>query len=127
MGHSQGTIQMFYALSLMEDELAESLNSYAAITPVARVHHMTSPIFLALAYTHAATIIKGIGINEFLPRWWLLSDAGEWACSTLPFLCDLIFKAIADEKPIQDDMERASVFLNYAPAGTSSKNMLHWQ
>ena len=127
VGHSQGTIQMFYALSLMEDELAQSLNSYAALTPVAKVHHMTSPVFLALAYTHAATLIEGIGINELLPRWWLLSDTAEWACSLLPWFCDIIFKAIADEKPIQDSMERAAVFLNYAPAGTSTKNIRHWQ
>lgn len=24
-------------------------------------------------------------------------------------------------------MDRVAVFLNYAPAGTSTKNMLHWQ
>ncbi len=87
---------------------------------------MTSPVFLAFADIHAAKLVEEIGIYEFLPRWWLLSDVAKWACSDLPLLCDVIFKVIADSKPFQDDMERAAIFLNYAPAGTSTRNMLHW-
>ena len=47
----------------MEPELAKSVYGYAALTPVARVHHMTSPLFLALAYTHIGDLVYDIGVE----------------------------------------------------------------
>ena len=99
VGHSQGTIQMFYALSIMEDELAESLNAFAALTPIAKVSHVTSVGFKSIAYAHSASLVYALGIDQILPRGELISTAGKWACTSVSIFCDIVFKLIADWKP----------------------------
>lgn len=42
VGHSQGTAQMFYALSTNEDEIAKKVNLFVAFAPIVRFQGMSS-------------------------------------------------------------------------------------
>ena len=43
VGHSQGSLIMFYALSEFESKLKESVNAFAALAPVARAGNNKCP------------------------------------------------------------------------------------
>merc|ERR1712227_1053867 len=54
MGWSQGTTQMFVAMQdeKTKDYIAKTVNLFAAIAPVATMHHQKSKLFTVLVDTH---------------------------------------------------------------------------
>lgn len=82
VGHSQGTIQAFAAFSTNYD-LASRVNIFAALAPVAYVHHQKSAVLSLLAGLDAASILEMFGFNSFLPSSSLIDKL-------LPGICDLI-------------------------------------
>ena len=126
VGHSQGTIQMFFALSQWEDALAQDVYAFGALAPVARTGHLSSNILQVLADSHLADLIKALGFGEFFGRNWLVSGIAETFCAQLKTACEFILYMFLDLFPLSDDLSQTAVALAYCPAGTSVKNMQHW-
>ena len=87
MGHSQGTTQMFYALSKNEDFWAERLNLFVALAPVTRLDHTTSPLFKYFAGLGSplSKVLNVLGIYNFLGS--TSNKALKLICKPLPFVC----------------------------------------
>ena len=127
VGHSEGTIQMFFSLALQESYWQERIYAFAALAPVARTGHLGSGILQLAAKAHLGTLLRDLGVTEFAARDWLTSDALGLLCSSIPLVCEIGLRLGSDTNPSEDDLERAAVALAYTPAGTSAKNMEHWE
>lgn len=69
IGHSQGTTQAFAGFTA-NPHIANKLNSYSALAPVAWVGNARSVVFKALAELHFEDILNKFGIHEF----WIPDD-----------------------------------------------------
>ena len=89
VGHSQGTTQMFYALSKHEDFWAERLNLFVALAPVTRLDHTASPLFKYFAGL-GGTLSSVLSVFDIYD---MLGQSSNWAlkiiCKPLPFVCEV--------------------------------------
>ena len=128
IGHSQGTSQMFYALSHLEESLASKITLFIAMAPVTLMNHQTSPLVNFIA-RHLSLITKTarlLHINEFFPANYLTTGTFRLICGTIPDLCKLFESMLFTEDTSVDNTERFSVYMGHFPSGSSIKGMLHY-
>lgn len=128
IGHSQGTIQMFVALSKHNPVIEQYLDKYFAFGPVAYVKNSKSNLINMLDHSLVLQWFKLRGINEFLPSAnWFQTDVGIAFCSTFAKVCGDLMTQIMDGDASLDNYERYDVLIGHFPAGTSTMNMAHWK
>ncbi len=127
IGHSQGTEQMFLALAEIEDTIADVALCFGALAPVASLGHILSSTIKNVAKLHLDLVLSGLHVNEVLPHNWFISGVEEYVCGYLPVICEDVIWALFDLVPLADDMERTAVSYHYYPAGTSLKNLVHYE
>ena len=127
IGHSQGTMQMFAQLSENPD-FADKINLFVALAPVSSLVHSTSGLLSTLDFTHAGYILQALGYHNFLhfrsapmPR--LLYEL----CTTFNSLCAWVVQNMADKNLSVDNLDRFPVIFSHMPAGTSTRNMIHFE
>jgi len=128
VGHSQGTCQVFAALST-QPALNDKINLFVALAPVTYVGQQTSILMGALALLHIDTIFEMFGVQEFLPSNDFIHDIGAIFCGPFPELCeDFIFLLCGpDSEPMHNlNATRMVDYISHTPAGTSVQNMVHW-
>eukprot|EP00742_Colponemidia_sp_Colp-10_P002746 GILJ01002936.1.p1 GENE.GILJ01002936.1~~GILJ01002936.1.p1 ORF type:complete len:423 (-),score=58.58 GILJ01002936.1:189-1457(-) len=128
VGHSQGTTQMFAALTI-HDWLPSKLYSFSALAPAVFVGNQWSILIKALASTHADQFFKLIGMKEFLPSTPFLRYLAAILCKDLPDACESIVFLLCgkDTSPMHNlNTTRLPVYYAHTPAGTSVVNMAHW-
>jgi len=125
-GHSEGTIQMFAALSMWPFSFGAKINSFAALAPVGRVYHSKSLVLKALADLYIDDLAKLLGLKDFLPPAWWITDIGKALCGPLPLICEDVVFLLCGFDPANLNSTRMPVYIAHAPAGTSVKNMAHW-
>eukprot|EP00475_Leptophrys_vorax_P029339 TRINITY_DN4298_c0_g1_i1.p1 TRINITY_DN4298_c0_g1~~TRINITY_DN4298_c0_g1_i1.p1 ORF type:complete len:413 (-),score=102.22 TRINITY_DN4298_c0_g1_i1:116-1234(-) len=129
IGHSEGTIQCFAALSELP-ELKEKINVFIALAPVAFVSHQQSKVFSALEILHIDEIVKLLGGKEFLPSTDLIKTLGEFGCNgVFTGICkSILFAFFGKNSDIDQNLNssRIEIYISKTPAGTSVKNMVHW-
>ncbi|KAL4468663.1 hypothetical protein ABPG74_005166 [Tetrahymena malaccensis] len=125
IGHSQGTIQMFVALSRHEKNVLKNLKSYIALGPVAWVGQIKSPLLHSMGESKPLIdAIIATGIQQFLP--YKQEEILPLLCSYVPKLCGLTLEALMDMNDSYDNLKRMNIFVGHLPAGTSTLNMRHW-
>ena len=100
VGHSEGTIQMFFALEEYEEELSKDVYAFGALAPVARTGHISSTLLHVLADIHLADLIKALGFGEFIGREWLLNGLIEFVCGNLAGACRVVLYLFLDMFPL---------------------------
>lgn len=123
VGHSEGTIQMF-ASPTVQPLINDKIAYFAALAPVAYVHHQKSPVFDLLAYLDIDKLFLLLGDKQFLPGDIVHLLAPE-LCNTIPYGCDDFLILLCG--PSQDlNVSRIDVYISETPADTSALNMAHW-
>jgi pimeloyl-ACP methyl ester carboxylesterase len=123
IGHSEGTIQAFAGL-IANPSLADKLNLYIALAPVAYVYHTGSLLCKALADLDTAAILTILGDHEFyLPKavHSLLPDICRVDPSFCAFDLDLLMGPSTNL-----NVSRIAYYLSEEPNPTSVMNMVHW-
>lgn len=130
VGHSQGTLIAFSQLGT-NSLLASRIKLFIAMGPVAHVSHIKSPIRLLADYGASSTQLiwyKIFGKRDFLPSKLILNWLSDEACNNPTIdklVCEnIIFIAAGPSKFM--NASRVAVYTTHSPAGTSTKNMIHF-
>ncbi|CDW83495.1 ab-hydrolase associated lipase region family protein [Stylonychia lemnae] len=130
IGHSQGTSQMFYALSHNEQYFADRVSVFIALGPVMRLSNeqstlvrlFASNITRALLLTTADTF----GVYDLFPANYLQTGSMRIFCDVLPKMCELFLYLGSDSDITVEDPERLQVYLGHFPSGTSLRTVNHY-
>lgn len=127
IGHSQGTTQMFAALSLKISAVRDNIKSFIALGPVVYVNHQTSELLDVVANSVFPTLLQQFGVQDFLPPNWATSAFGRALCTLFTFVCTDFLGFLADANTDVDNTDRFPIFIGHEPCGTSTLDMLHWR
>eukprot|EP00588_Corethron_pennatum_P003963 CAMPEP_0194291486 /NCGR_PEP_ID=MMETSP0169-20130528/43478_1 /TAXON_ID=218684 /ORGANISM="Corethron pennatum, Strain L29A3" /LENGTH=460 /DNA_ID=CAMNT_0039039381 /DNA_START=91 /DNA_END=1473 /DNA_ORIENTATION=- len=127
VGHSQGTTQMFYALSEREDFWAERLHLFVALAPVTALGYTGSQLFRYVA-RHTKALVK---VLDFLRIYSLLDSAVTSAtmkvvCRYFPDFCEFATSFLITKDPSLDDKKSFEVYMAHFPSGASVQSLLHY-
>jgi len=106
IGHSQGTTQMFHALSSNQQYWDDRMELFIGIAPVTALKHCSAGLFKKLSWSipiveEAANIL---GIYEILGP--LASDATVAFCSYIPWFCKEFEGFVITHDPEYDNSDR---------------------
>lgn len=126
VGYSQGTIMAFAALS-ENQALQEKVKMFFAMAPVTRMSHVTDALKrLAYLSNKIQWLFEFLGINEFLPNSQAMKKFNNYLCYYLPYICELGVSLVSGFDMKNMNSTRLPVYTSHFPAGTSTKNMLHY-
>ena len=128
VGHSQGTTQMFAALS---DETIAPLiqprtSYYIALAPVAYVGNVESQMLHELSRSYLPEMMLRFGMEEWLPDEFLLHYIDPKLCAVDASFCSSLLVAVGGCSLQQKNVSAVVNYLKIQPAGTSVKNLVHW-
>lgn len=123
VGHSQGTAQMFIALTTQPD-LAPRIASFSALAPVAYLGHLSNVAIRALAALDEDNLLAMFGLKEFLPDAGVIKDDLPVFCGLFPYICENILFYIMGYDKGDTNTTRLDVYTSFDPAGTSTTNMV---
>lgn len=130
IGHSQGTLIAFSQLGT-NSRLASQIRLFIALGPVSRVSHTKSPIRLIADAGASSTQLvwyRVFGKHDFLPS----SQMIDWLADTFcnihlvdEIFCENVLFVICGPSNHMNTT-RIPVYATHSPAGTSTKNMIHF-
>jgi len=123
-GHSQGTMQIFFASIYLNEYLSQRVNGIIALGPAAKLDNMSSALYYLLKYKFDIALEK-LGIHEFLPNNQAVSAIDSFLCQNLKIFCNGIINMIADGNPAADDTIKRITYLSHYPSGASLKSISH--
>ncbi|CAB3399078.1 unnamed protein product [Caenorhabditis bovis] len=128
VGHSQGSLTMFAKMS-QDDEFSSKIRQVFAMAPVARMSHIKGLFHdLGEVYDQYKMIYQVFGDGEFLTNNIFTKLLTDIMCdqSVQNPLCENFIFAVSGPNSNQFNMSRIGIYLAHNPAGTSSRNMLHF-
>jgi lysosomal acid lipase/cholesteryl ester hydrolase len=127
IGHSQGTAQLFSALTLNLDYFHKNIKLFVALGPVASVHNMTSKILLAMEKFRIDHLFDKLSFDEVLTTDEKIKKASSWIFPKLPIIPSLILNMISDDNCKEsNNLEMMPVYLSHNPGGSSLKAINHF-
>ena len=76
IGHSQGTTQMWAALSDRREDVQKYLKNFISLAPVVYLNHCKSKLINFLVRNEVDLVMKTLNIHEILSPNWFTSAAG---------------------------------------------------
>jgi len=123
VGHSEGTIQAFAGL-ISNPSIADKINLYIALAPVAYVGGLTVELFQLLSRFDADELLLLLGVNEFyLPN--LEHNILPDICRLDPSICGYTGSFLYGKDSYLNNTALA-FYTIYEPFPTSAKNIIHW-
>jgi len=123
IGHSQGTIQMFAALSSRSVNPAD-LAFNIAMGPVIVASHQTDPVWTVLSDHVAVWLGRAVDKKEFtIPA--IIKPFVDAACLVIPRMCQDYLELFVG-KAMNLNESRVEVMVAHEPGGTSTLNLAHW-
>ncbi|CAH8498850.1 unnamed protein product [Dicrocoelium dendriticum] len=105
------------------------INVFIALAPVAYLGNVESPIrIIAPLAQKMEYVLRLFNHGEFLPSSDLLTFLGKLLCTEghAPIVCKNIIYLIAGYDAGNTNVTRLPVYIAHTPAGTSTKNMVHY-
>ena len=128
IGHSQGSIIMFAALSEQDPTILKYINKFLAVGPVAWVGNITSGVFEWMARSkYFAPFLEALRVKKFMEPNLFLNEFSFELCHYSKFVCKELIGMLTNTHPEVDNSARFDVILGHEPGGTSLWNMLHWR
>jgi pimeloyl-ACP methyl ester carboxylesterase len=124
IGHSQGTTMGFAGYE--NQIIANKVNIFIALAPVAWIHHSTSTLLKALADLDAQVIDQLLGVRDFAPDTNTLKILLPGICSVAPDSCENVLGLVMGWDTANLNNTRIPVILAHEPSGTSVQNIVHW-
>jgi len=126
IGHSQGTTQLYYGLSELQEYYDSRLNIFVALGPVTKITNEESNIIGLAAhfYDELDFFANLFGIHALLQRNFITNGVCKLFCSTLPWLCELIEFFFVSHDIHADDKDRFGVYMSHEPNGASLQSIL---
>ena len=126
IGHSQGTTQLFSALTYSNEILSSSLDSFVALGPVTSLDNVGSSFLKIIADFKLDYLFEKLSIDEFLNNPEAVNKLQVTICRYMGILCSGFLNLLADQNPFYDDMDRFIVFVSHFPSGTSLRSIQHF-
>lgn len=130
IGHSQGTTS-FWVMGSERPEYNDKISLMVALSPVAFMSHLKSPIIRLLSPTggfiHA--FVKTIGLHELLPDSNAMKLYRRLLCGTEPIveiLCANLLFLLAGFNVEQLNVTNLPVIYSHVPSGGSAKQAAHY-
>ena len=128
IGHSQGTTQMFYALSNNKAFFRDKVSIFVALAPVTKITNQKADMVsiaadLYVAIDDAAELIH---LYEIGGANWFKNTLIRKLCTTIESFCLAIQKIISTDNPDTDDLTRFAVYMGHQPNGTPSRTIMHY-
>jgi len=128
-GHSEGTTQMFIALTMNLPYYQEKVNLFIALAPIARLDHTTSTLLKLIASQvdfFEWVAVDVCGFYDMFPPNFMDNEVTALFCSILTPVCDAFLELFCDEDPDVDNMDRTETYMTHIPAGASYKCFTHY-
>jgi len=123
IGHSEGTIQAFAGL-IAKPDIADKINVFIALAPVAYVGGITVEIMQVLARLNGDALLLLLGVHEFyLPD--IVHDVLPIICRIDPSACGFGGNLFYGNNSFLNT-SRLSLYTDFEPFPTSAKNIIHW-
>ena len=126
VGHSQGTSQLFSALSTNITYYNSKINGFVALGPVTNIKYTSSFLLSLTIKFHTENVAKLLGINEILRGPEDSDSIIGYLCKYFTSLCKGVLSLIADSHPDDDDMNKFVDYMGHFPSGTSLKALIHY-
>ena len=126
IGHSQGSSQIFSAMTILPTFYKENINGIIALGPVTNLENVNQGFLKILVDVHFDVVFKELGVDEVLKDSKALEEFEIFTCKNLKVLCDGLLEMIADFDIKDDDLDRFVVYVAHFPSGTSLKSLPHY-
>lgn len=133
VGHSQGTSQMFAALT--DSATAAFVNAkvkkFIALAPIVYMTHQKSMLISLMGSIPLLEQTADLfGIHEWLPGACSQTSAQSSfqaaVCKVNPLFCNFGL-SLFDQNPKYDDLKKLPVYLRHMPSGTSLRTLTHYK
>ncbi|KAB0799679.1 hypothetical protein PPYR_07560 [Photinus pyralis] len=129
IGHSMGTTMFYSMASTLPEFTHKHVKVMAGLAPVAYMTYITSPIrYFAPFVNDIQWIAKHLGLREFLPHG-LIMDVLVYNCRQFKFekeICEQVIFLVCGFDKLQLDKKMLPDILAHAPAGSSTKTVIHY-
>lgn len=127
IGHSQGTAQMFAAMTMNMQYYKQRINLFIALGPISNLANIDSGILKLLVSTPIIPALELLKIDELLQGWESIYLLDSLICKYTPSLCHLVLDLIADKDSSQNnDEDRFKVMIAKFPSGASLDSFKHF-
>jgi pimeloyl-ACP methyl ester carboxylesterase len=126
IGHSQGTAQLFAAMTLQPEYFTANLNSFLAFGPITNLTNIGSTFLKILADYKIDILLSKLRIHEIFENKNAVDRFEVITCKYIGILCTDVLNMLADANPKYDDMDRFLVFISHFPSGTSIQAVEHF-
>lgn len=129
VAHSEGTMQMFIALSERLPIVVNNIRKFVAFGPVAYCYNSYRGKYQNL-YKWGWLLDPMASLlhpkEEVMPPTWFVREIGSRMCHYVQWICSLVIAEITNYKPKYDNAQIYDAVAGRDPAGTSKKNIDHF-
>jgi lysosomal acid lipase/cholesteryl ester hydrolase len=119
---------MFAALSDRVPKVQQIVRRFFALGPIVYLYRMTSPLGKLAIDSQFLEISQLVGINQWLPYSNFIYTLAYYGCQVFSGICQYLISEIADQDGGQyDNTKLLYQILSYEPAGSSVKQLIHYQ
>jgi len=127
IGHSQGTSQMFYAMSTNASYWKSKLNLFVALAPVASLTHCSNQLMQTAAKFESQIRAASDAVHLYSIATPGIDTAALSAfCGKVPDFCNAFQTFVTTSDPKADDPDRFAVYMGHFPSGTSLQSIYHY-
>jgi pimeloyl-ACP methyl ester carboxylesterase len=126
IGHSQGTSQMFVALTKNIEYFKSKLNGFVSLAPIVRFKNVKSSLVKFAANWNLDKLVRFFGVNELLNGPETYNPLLAYICKYASPICSAYMGLILDNLPVENDIRALRTFVGHIPAGSSLKCLSHY-
>lgn len=128
IGHSQGSLQMFAALSERNPVIVDNLRKFVSLGPAVYLEHtQIFQTFYNMIHLYNLLLFTQKVEEEVMPSYALYTYGARYMCGYFPSICKYIVGSTSTNNYEADNYLRYDIVACKQPAGSSKRNALHYQ